>query len=130
MNEAKNSEKCFNNFQKRSPHIADYIYVPKVHWNLTTTKLLTTEFVDGAPVNDVNSVRRLGVRPNDVAKLVSSLTYCYLDGVHLDEEIHITMLKGCKIVIQQCCLHGIQNKYVVGFWNYCVSLINSWINYN
>lgn len=72
--EAKNSEKCLDNFQKLSPHIADYIYAPKVHWNLSTTKLLTMEFIDGVQVNDVKSIRRLEVQPNEVAKLVSLST--------------------------------------------------------
>ncbi|KAF3433445.1 hypothetical protein FNV43_RR24547 [Rhamnella rubrinervis] len=69
--EAKNSEKCLYNFRKLSPRIADYIYAPKVHWNLSSSKLLTMEFIDGVQVNDVKGIRRLGVQPNDVAKLVS-----------------------------------------------------------
>ncbi|XP_021295598.1 putative ABC1 protein At2g40090 [Herrania umbratica] len=69
--EAKNSVKCLENFQKLSPHIADYVYAPKVHWSLSTSKLLTMEFMDGAQVNDVITIRRLGIQPNDVARLVS-----------------------------------------------------------
>ncbi|XP_015877370.3 putative ABC1 protein At2g40090 [Ziziphus jujuba] len=69
--EAKNSEKCLDNFQKLSPHIAHYIYAPKIHWNLSTTKLLTMEYIDGVQVNDLKSIRRLGVQPNEVARLVS-----------------------------------------------------------
>ncbi|KAJ4822898.1 hypothetical protein Tsubulata_035437 [Turnera subulata] len=69
--EAKNSEKCLDNFQKQSPHIAQYVYAPKVHWNLSTSKLLTMEFIDGAQVDDVKSIKKLGIQPNDVALLVS-----------------------------------------------------------
>ncbi|KAA8539582.1 hypothetical protein F0562_026274 [Nyssa sinensis] len=71
MVEARNSVKCMDNFRKLSPHIADYVYAPKVHWNLSTSKLLTMEFMDGAQVNDVKTIRRLGLQPSDVAKLVS-----------------------------------------------------------
>lgn len=71
--EAKNSEKCVDNFRKLSPHIAHYVYAPMVYWNLTTSKLLTMEFIDGAQVNDVKTIQRLGIRPNEVARLVSSL---------------------------------------------------------
>ncbi|KAJ6909784.1 ABC1 protein [Populus alba x Populus x berolinensis] len=69
--EAKNSEKCLENFRKLSPHIAEYVYAPKVHWNLSTSKLLTMEFMDGAHVNDVNTIQKLGIQPNEVATLVS-----------------------------------------------------------
>ncbi|KAG5239948.1 ABC1 protein [Salix suchowensis] len=69
--EAKNSEKCLENFRKLSPHIAGYVYAPKVHWNLSTSKLLTMEFMDGAHVNDVKTIQKLGIQPNEVATLVS-----------------------------------------------------------
>ncbi|KAH0979608.1 hypothetical protein GBA52_006785 [Prunus armeniaca] len=71
INEAQNSEKCLENFQKLSPHIAAYVYAPKVYWNLSTSKLLTMEFMDGAEVNDVKTIKRLGIRPDEVARLVS-----------------------------------------------------------
>ncbi|KAK1272061.1 putative ABC1 protein [Acorus gramineus] len=69
--EAKNSEKCLENFRRFSPRIADYIYAPKVYWNLSTSKLLTMEFMEGAGITDVNAIRRLGIQPTDVAKLMS-----------------------------------------------------------
>ncbi|KAJ0044389.1 hypothetical protein Pint_06489 [Pistacia integerrima] len=69
--EAKNSEKVMENFRKLSPYIANYIYSPRVHWNLSTSKLLTMEFMDGAQVNDVKTIRKLGIQPHEVARLVS-----------------------------------------------------------
>lgn len=71
MIEAKNSVKCLENFRKLSPHIADYVYAPEVHWSLSTSKLLTMEFMDGAYVNDVITIQKLGIQPSDVARLVS-----------------------------------------------------------
>ncbi|XP_068330605.1 putative ABC1 protein At2g40090 [Pyrus communis] len=71
INEARNSEKCLENFQKFSPHIAAYVYAPKVYWSLSTSKLLTMEYIDGAQVNDVKTIKRLGIRPDEVARLVS-----------------------------------------------------------
>ncbi|XP_043725430.1 putative ABC1 protein At2g40090 [Telopea speciosissima] len=69
--EAKNSEKCLDNFRKLSPHLADYVHAPTVYWNLSTSKLLTMEFIDGAQISDVKAIQRLGIQPNEVAKLVS-----------------------------------------------------------
>ncbi|KAJ9540696.1 hypothetical protein OSB04_027202 [Centaurea solstitialis] len=69
--EAKNSIRCMDNFRRLSPHIADYVYAPTVYWNLSTTKVLTMEFVDGAQVNDLKSIQNLGIAPHDIARLVS-----------------------------------------------------------
>ncbi|KAL1290293.1 hypothetical protein HN51_058740 [Arachis hypogaea] len=69
--EAKNSEKCVENFRKLSPHVANYVYAPKVYWNLSTSKLLTMEFMDGAHINDIKTIRKLGIHPHELSKLVS-----------------------------------------------------------
>ncbi|KAM0949984.1 putative ABC-type Cd(2+) transporter [Dioscorea sansibarensis] len=69
--EAKNSIKCLDNFRRMSPHIADYIYAPMVYWDLSTSKLLTMEFMDAPEIIDVNAIRQLGVQPIDVSRLVS-----------------------------------------------------------
>ncbi|KAL0359181.1 UNVERIFIED_CONTAM: putative ABC1 protein [Sesamum angustifolium] len=69
--EAKNSIKCMDNFRRLSPHIAEYVYAPEVHWNLSTSKLLVMEFIDGAQVNDCRAIEKLGIRPSDVSILLS-----------------------------------------------------------
>ncbi|GAB2299544.1 hypothetical protein Dimus_033610 [Dionaea muscipula] len=69
--EAKNGEKCMKNFQKLSPHIAQSVYAPVVYWSLSTSKLLTMEFIDGAQISDVRVIRQLGLRPSEVSNLVT-----------------------------------------------------------
>lgn len=71
IHEAKNGERCMNNFRTLSPHLARWIYVPKVYWDLSTPKLLTMEFIDGVKVTDVKAIQKLGVRPNAVSKLMN-----------------------------------------------------------
>lgn len=71
LTEAKNSERCLENFRKFSPHIANYVYAPKVYWTLSTSKLLTMEFMDGAYINDVKSIKKLGIHPHELSTLVS-----------------------------------------------------------
>ncbi|XP_038875901.1 putative ABC1 protein At2g40090 [Benincasa hispida] len=47
--------------------------LPKsLFWNLSTSKLLTMEFMDGAQINDVKAIQKLGVQPSEVAKLENS----------------------------------------------------------
>ena len=62
------------NFRRFSPHIAEYVYAPKVYWNLSTSKLLVMEFIDGVQVNDCRAIQKLCIQPSDVSKLVSSCT--------------------------------------------------------
>lgn len=90
LGEARNSEKCLDNFRKLSPHIADYVYAPKVYWNLSTSKLLTMEFMDGAQISDVRAIQRLGVQPSEVAKLVRSRTsqFCLFRKIRFIYEHH------------------------------------------
>nr|KAJ0191529.1 hypothetical protein LSAT_V11C800394420 [Lactuca sativa] len=71
LNEAKNNVKCMENFRRLSPHIAGYVYAPKIYWSLSTSKLLTMEFIEGPQVNDLKSIKKLGIRPHDISKLVS-----------------------------------------------------------
>ncbi|KAI3458546.1 hypothetical protein Pfo_015209 [Paulownia fortunei] len=69
--EAKNNIKCMDNFRRLSPHMAEYIYAPKIYWNLSSSKLLVMEFIDGAQINDRRTIQKLGIQPSDVSKLLS-----------------------------------------------------------
>lgn len=71
MVEARNSLKCMENFRMLSPRTAHSIYAPKVYWNLSTSRLLTMEFMDAPEITDVKAIRRLGLDTKDVSKLVS-----------------------------------------------------------
>ncbi|VAH95399.1 unnamed protein product [Triticum turgidum subsp. durum] len=69
--EAQNSERCLVNFRKLSPHIANSICTPKVYWNLSTSRILTMEYIDAKEVTDVKGIKDLGIRPVDVSNLVN-----------------------------------------------------------
>ncbi|EFJ11901.1 hypothetical protein SELMODRAFT_125297 [Selaginella moellendorffii] len=70
-NEIENARMCMDNFKKLSPRIVPFISVPEVHLELSTSKLLTMEFIDGIKVTSVEGIKNLDLRPNDVAKLIS-----------------------------------------------------------
>lgn len=61
INEGRNSERCAKELSKFS-----FIYVPRVLWNLTTKRVLTTEFIHGTKVSDVKSLKRLGFSLADI----------------------------------------------------------------
>jgi aarF domain-containing kinase len=71
LNESRNSEKCLENFRRFSPHIAASIYAPKVYWNLSTSRILTMEFMDAKEITDVRGIKETGMHPADVSNLVS-----------------------------------------------------------
>ncbi|XP_038047396.1 uncharacterized aarF domain-containing protein kinase 5-like isoform X2 [Patiria miniata] len=67
-NEGRNSERCAENLQ----HLK-YIYVPKVHWNLTSKRVLTMEYIHGCKVTNVEQIEEMGIAPADVdAKLIEA----------------------------------------------------------
>jgi ubiquinone biosynthesis protein len=44
------------------------VYVPAIFWELTTPRVLTMEFVEGIPIDDVPRLRAAGIDPTLVAK--------------------------------------------------------------
>jgi len=70
MKEGKNSERCVENFARMSPHIAPYITVPQIFWDISTPRLMCMEFMDGIGVTDLKAMKELGIDPKDVAHLV------------------------------------------------------------
>ncbi len=46
------------------------IHVPKIHWEATTPKVLTMEFVHGTKVTDLDEQARLGISPSKVNRLL------------------------------------------------------------
>jgi aarF domain-containing kinase len=71
LNEGKNCEKSLENFKRLSPKMAFQIAVPHIYWEMSTQRILAMEFMDGVGVTDVQAIKALGLRPADVARLVS-----------------------------------------------------------
>ncbi|XP_059620229.1 uncharacterized aarF domain-containing protein kinase 5 [Phlebotomus argentipes] len=61
VNEGRNSERCAAELAK-----FPYVYVPKVRWDLTSTKVLTTEFIDGVKMNQTEEIKKRGFDLADV----------------------------------------------------------------
>jgi ubiquinone biosynthesis protein len=63
-NEAHNFEKFRINFKD-----IEYIKVPKIYWEMTTTKVLTMEFIEGTKINEIIQEKYKGIfEPVEVAK--------------------------------------------------------------
>jgi predicted unusual protein kinase regulating ubiquinone biosynthesis (AarF/ABC1/UbiB family) len=63
--EGRNADRFRENFKNWSN-----VYVPKIYWNATTSKVLTMEFIHGTKVTDLNEQQRLGIAPEKVNRLL------------------------------------------------------------
>jgi predicted unusual protein kinase regulating ubiquinone biosynthesis (AarF/ABC1/UbiB family) len=60
------------NAERFRAHFANWenIKVPKIYWNLTTSKVLTMEFIRGTKVTDLPQLRQRGISPEKVNRLL------------------------------------------------------------
>jgi predicted unusual protein kinase regulating ubiquinone biosynthesis (AarF/ABC1/UbiB family) len=53
----------------------DDVVVPRIHWQLTTRRVLVMDFIDGIKITDVKGLRAAGLDTNRVAQLLAA-AYC------------------------------------------------------
>ncbi|MFO1464589.1 MAG: AarF/UbiB family protein [bacterium] len=77
--EGENLERLAKNFAEEK----DMLF-SKVHWESSTTRVLTLEFMEGVKISNVKALRELGLDPAEVAtKIIHA--YCkqiFLDGIY------------------------------------------------
>lgn len=78
--EATNAEKCARDLS----HLP-YVYVPKVHWNLTTKKILTTEFIHGVKISNKQALAEAGLSLHDID---NKLVRCFADQIFHSGHVH------------------------------------------
>ena len=76
VNEAHNLESIGRFFKDR-----DDIAVPRVHWELTTRRVLVMDYVEGMKVTDRAALKKAGIDPEAVARLLVE-AYCEQVFVH------------------------------------------------
>ncbi len=60
--EAHNLEQCGRDLRE-----LPFVYVPHVHWKLTSKRVLTAEWIDGCKSSDRESIQRMGLSLADVS---------------------------------------------------------------
>ncbi|KAM7341917.1 aarF domain containing kinase 5 isoform 3-T3 [Cochliomyia hominivorax] len=63
INEGKNLERCANDLKDFK-----FVHIPKVYWSLTTTRVLTLEWIDGIKIGDVDKLKDNHLNLKDVDK--------------------------------------------------------------
>ncbi len=76
VREGKSSERVARDLSHR-----DDIHIPKVLWEHSARRVLTTEFVDGTKISDIPRLTELGIDANRVA-LIMTEAYCEQILVH------------------------------------------------
>ena len=62
LHEGRNAERFAQNF-KQSPHV----HIPRIFWDLTTTRVLTMERIAGTRITDAAALGAAGIDPDQVA---------------------------------------------------------------
>ncbi len=70
VNEGHNAEYVAKLFEGR-----DDLYVPRIHWEHTTRRVLVMEFIEGIKISDAKALRAAGVDPNQVMRTLIE-AYC------------------------------------------------------
>jgi aarF domain-containing kinase len=103
------------------------LVIPEVHKALSNSRVITMDYEEGCYVNDVNTIKNMGLRTADVAKLVST-TFCeqiYRHGfVHCDpHEGNVLVRPHTKNANRPCIVlldHGLYKKLDDNFrLDYC-----------
>jgi predicted unusual protein kinase regulating ubiquinone biosynthesis (AarF/ABC1/UbiB family) len=90
-NEARNSERVAKFFENR-----DDLFIPAIHWELTTTRLLVSEFVDGIKINDTRGLETAGI---SCAAVMQSLVEAYCEQILVHGFFHADPHPGNLMVL-------------------------------
>ena len=63
LNEARNIERFAQNFREDQT-----IYVPKVYWELTTSQVLTLEYIEGIKISEIDRIETEGLDRREIAQ--------------------------------------------------------------
>ncbi|MCI5049781.1 MAG: 2-polyprenylphenol 6-hydroxylase [Rickettsiales bacterium] len=74
----------------------DGIYVPKIDWQRTSEKVLTTEWIDGIPINDLDAIEQAGI---DRTLLVEHAANAFFHQVFQNGFFHADMHPGNIFVL-------------------------------
>ncbi|RXN08874.1 putative aarF domain-containing kinase 1 isoform X1 [Labeo rohita] len=63
LNEGRNAEKIADMLKQFK-----FLQIPKIHWDLSTKRILTMDFAEGGQVNDREYMRKHGINVNEILK--------------------------------------------------------------
>ena len=97
LREGRAAEEIARNLA-RDAALWSHLRVPRIHWDLTTRRVLAMEFIDGVKINDADGVARQGVSRED---LVAWASRAFLHMMFRDGFFHCDPHPGNLIVDAQ-----------------------------
>jgi ubiquinone biosynthesis protein len=94
LREGRAAEEVARNLA-RDPALWSHLRIPKIHWDLTTRRVLAMEFIDGVKINDVDALAEQGVARED---LVAWASRAFLHMMFRDGFFHCDPHPGNLIV--------------------------------
>lgn len=93
LNEGHNAEKV----AKMLAHLS-FLKVPEIHWNLSTKRILTMEFMEGGQVNDRDYMKQQDINVNEVSEKLGRV---YSEMIFVHGFVHCDPHPG-NVLIQKC----------------------------
>ncbi|KAK7904883.1 hypothetical protein WMY93_017490 [Mugilogobius chulae] len=93
LNEGKNAEKV----AKMLSHFP-FLKVPKIHWDLSTKRILTMDFADGGQVNDKEYIKKQGINVNELSENLGKI---YSEMIFLHGFVHCDPHPG-NVLVRKC----------------------------
>lgn len=93
LNEGHNAEKV----SKMLAHIS-FLKVPVIHWNLSTNRILTMEFIEGGQVNDRDYMKKHDINVNEVSEKLGKV---YSEMIFVHGFVHCDPHPG-NVLVQKC----------------------------
>ncbi|XP_058843785.1 aarF domain-containing protein kinase 1 isoform X4 [Acipenser ruthenus] len=93
LNEGRNAERVANMLK----HF-EFLKVPKIHWDLSTKRILTMEFVEGGQVNDLEYMKENCIDVNEISRNLGKMysEMIFVNGfVHCDPHPGNVLVKKC-----------------------------------
>uniref|UniRef100_W5MQS9 AarF domain-containing protein kinase 1 n=1 Tax=Lepisosteus oculatus TaxID=7918 RepID=W5MQS9_LEPOC len=93
LNEGRNAEKVAEMLK----HFK-FLKVPKIHWDLSTTRVLTMEFMDGGQVNDREYMKEHDIDVNEISQNLGKM---YSEMIFVNGFIHCDPHPG-NVLVRKC----------------------------
>ncbi|RZB39466.1 putative aarF domain-containing protein kinase 1 [Asbolus verrucosus] len=122
---AEKVAKMFNNIE--------WLHVPKVRWDLTTSRVLTMDFIDGGQVNDLTYIKQHKINPFEVSDKLGKLysQMIFINGfVHSDPHpgnifVRKSERGDCDIILLDHGLYAnLSDEFRVEYANLWLSILN------
>ncbi|XP_016326296.1 uncharacterized aarF domain-containing protein kinase 1-like isoform X2 [Sinocyclocheilus anshuiensis] len=93
LNEGRNAEKIADMLKQFT-----FLKIPKIHWDLSTKRILTMDFAEGGQVNDREYMRKHGINVNEISRNLGKI---YSEMIFINGFVHCDPHPG-NVLVRKC----------------------------